>query len=111
MAYTSHGHHIPGSPTSDDKPVFVARCGGPKLCDTCGRDMSRYNHPSNFTKKPSEIMRYFEYSHLPMELATISQGFADLARKMDHFLPNGPEKSVALRKLLEGKDAAVRAAL
>ncbi|MBP7630169.1 MAG: hypothetical protein KA758_06925 [Acidimicrobiales bacterium] len=57
------------------------------------------------------IMRYFEYGHLPEALAAVSRPFCELAQHIDQNLPGGPEKSVALRKLLESKDAAVRAAL
>lgn len=59
----------------------------------------------------SDILRYFEYSHLPQHLAEVSYQFAVLATAMSVQLPNGPEKSITLRKLLEAKDAAVRAAL
>ena len=57
------------------------------------------------------IMKYFEFAHLPEKLQPISKQFYQLAHWVDDTLPNGPEKSTALRKLLEGKDAAVRAAL
>lgn len=57
------------------------------------------------------ILRYFETSHLPDALARTSEPFAVLAEHLDQVLPDGPEKSVALRKLLESKDAAVRASL
>nr|WP_237523913.1 hypothetical protein [Streptomyces sp. SID4926] len=56
-------------------------------------------------------MRYFEFTHLPEHLQDVSMPFSELAHKLSNFLPDGPEKSVALRKLLESKDAAVRAAL
>jgi hypothetical protein len=56
-------------------------------------------------------MRYFTYDHLPEHLKRISARFWVLARWIEDTLPDGPEKTVALRKLLEGKDAAVRAAL
>jgi hypothetical protein len=56
-------------------------------------------------------MRYFAYAHLPEKLQAVSKPIGDLAGHLDTTLPNGPEKSVALRKLLEAKDAAVRAAL
>lgn len=59
----------------------------------------------------SPILRYFEYAHLPPHLQEVSRHFSDLAWQIESNLPNGPEKSVALRKLLESKDAAVRAAL
>lgn len=57
------------------------------------------------------ILRYFAYDHLPTKLGKISAPFCSLAWDLESDLPNGPEKSVALRKLLESKDAAVRAAL
>ncbi len=56
------------------------------------------------------ILRYFEYSHLPERLARVSRQFHALAHDLASRL-NGPELTVALRKLLESKDAAVRAAL
>lgn len=56
-------------------------------------------------------MRYFNYSHLPHSLAMISKPFCELAWWIYDELQDGPEKSVALRKLLEAKDAAVRTAV
>lgn len=61
--------------------------------------------------EPSPIMRYFAYTHLPEKLQDVSIRFCDLALWVDKNLPSGPEKSTALRKLLEAKDAAVRATL
>jgi len=60
---------------------------------------------------PEPILEYFTYEHLPAKLKPVSQAFGELAHKLVAELPPGPERSVALRKLLEGKDAAVRAAL
>ncbi|WP_439947158.1 hypothetical protein [Streptomyces sp. BBFR109] len=57
------------------------------------------------------ILRYFRFDHLPDHLAAVSAPFADLATQLAEHLPPGPERTVALRKLLESKDAAVRAAL
>jgi len=57
-----------------------------------------------------EIMEQFEYSHLPEGLQKVSKLFADLAEHVHRTLPQCEERRVALRKLLEGKDAAVRAA-
>lgn len=62
------------------------------------------------TKNP--ILRYFAYDHLTRSpLRDVSKLFHDLAGTLDARLPDGPEKSTALRKLLESKDAAVRSAL
>ena len=57
------------------------------------------------------IMKYFEYAHLPERLQAVSKPIGDLAKQMDETLPDGPEKSAGLRKLLEAKDCLVRAAL
>lgn len=57
------------------------------------------------------ILQYFVYSHLPGALQTVSEPFCKLAHGLVETLPRNPERSVALRKLLEAKDAAVRAAL
>lgn len=59
----------------------------------------------------SPILRYFDFEHLPVVLQKVSEPFHALAHNIERTLPNGAEKSVALRKLLESKDAAVRAAL
>lgn len=56
-------------------------------------------------------MQFFAYEHLPAHLQEVSKPFGDLARSIDQSLPNNPEKSTALRKLLEAKDCAVRAVL
>lgn len=57
------------------------------------------------------ILKYFVYGHLPEKLQAISQPFAALAEHMVTTLPAGPETSAGLRKLLEAKDCAVRAAI
>jgi len=53
---------------------------------------------------------YFAYKHLLPELQAVSQRFYELAEFIVDELPNSAERTVALRKLLEAKDAAVRAA-
>ena len=69
------------------------------------------------------ILQFFAYGHLPAHLQLISKPFCELAHAMvggDNTqesgtitfgppLPRNPERTVALRKLLEAKDAAVRA--
>lgn len=65
------------------------------------------------TRHPAtqQIMRYFTFSHLPPHLATISGSACALAEAMVLALPDGPELTAGLRKLLEAKDCFVRAAL
>lgn len=57
------------------------------------------------------IFQFFAYAHLPERLQLISQPFCELAQRVVDTLPRNPERTVTLRKLLEAKDAAVRAAL
>lgn len=57
------------------------------------------------------ILRFFHYAHLPDVLKARSKPFCDLARHLIDTTPRNAERTVALRKLLEAKDAGVRAAL
>lgn len=56
----------------------------------------------------AEILRFFEYDHLPEHLQPISRHFAGLAHTLAEEL-DGPEVTAGLRKLLEAKDCFVRA--
>lgn len=72
---------------------------------------------------PTEhILQFFGYAHLPPHLQAVSKPFCDLAHAivadasapagstlLGCLLPRNPERTIALRKLLEAKDAAVRA--
>jgi hypothetical protein len=55
------------------------------------------------------MLQFFQYEHLLPHLAAVSKPFCDLAEKIVETLPRNPERTVALRKLLEAKDCAVRA--
>jgi hypothetical protein len=57
------------------------------------------------------IMQFFEFGHLPNELQLVSSRFHRLALELMATLPRNAERSTALRKLLEAKDAAVRASI
>ena len=57
------------------------------------------------------ILRFFHYAHLPPALQGNSAPFCNLARHLIDTTNRNAERTVALRKLLEAKDAAVRAAL
>ncbi len=58
---------------------------------------------------PEHVLQFFAYAHLPPHLQAVSRPFGELAQKIVDTLPRNPERTVALRKLLEAKDAAVRA--
>lgn len=55
------------------------------------------------------ILQFFEYRHLSMALQQVSEPFGSLASMIVQMLPCNAERSTCLRKLLESKDAAVRA--
>lgn len=70
--------------------------------------------PTEFTDEEvatDHVLRYFHYSHLPSVLQERSKPFCDLARRIIDTTTRNPERTVALRKLLEAKDAAIRAGL
>ena len=70
--------------------------------------------PTEFTQDEiaqDHVLRYFHYAHLPAVLQVRSKPFCDLARHIINTTPRNAERTVALRKLLEAKDAGVRAAL
>lgn len=54
------------------------------------------------------ILQFFAFNHLPPHLQEISRPFCEMAVRIMHE-PRNPERTVALRKLLESKDACVRA--
>lgn len=57
------------------------------------------------------MMQFFGYGHLPVHLQDISKPFHRMAQNIMETLPENPERTMALRKLLEAKDCAVRAYL
>lgn len=67
----------------------------------------RDRHPAT-----QQIARFFTYDHLPTAaLRELSARCEHLASLMIRDLPDGPELTTGLRKLLEAKDCFVRAAL
>lgn len=68
-------------------------------------------------EEPEPILQFFKYDHLPPAMQEVSKPFCELAKSIAGTgewrlgLPRNAERSVALRKLLEAKDAAVRATI
>lgn len=58
-----------------------------------------------------QLVRWFVFDHLPTDLQQVSEPVALLAHDMAYRLPDSPELSAGLRKLLEAKDCFVRAAV
>lgn len=57
------------------------------------------------------MLQWFGYAQLPPRLQAVSVEFYNLACKIVATAPRNAERTVALRKLLEAKDCAVRAHL
>lgn len=68
--------------------------------------MSDDEHPQPMGER---MMQWFAFDHLPPHLRHVSRKFHDLAIEIVRDIVPGAERTVALRKLLESKDAAVRA--
>lgn len=66
-------------------------------------------HPTANSDEP--LLRFFKYDHLPTHLQGVSKPFYNLAFTIVAKVNRNPERTVALRKLLEAKDCAVRANL
>lgn len=65
-------------------------------------------HPDHDPKN-EHIMQFFEYAHLDSDRQAVSAPFGALAHGIVENVPRNPERTAALRKLLEAKDCAVRA--
>lgn len=63
---------------------------------------------SSAPNPPDSTYQFFAFEHLPPHLQEVSRPFAELATFLQT-LPRNAERAVAMRKLLEAKDAAVRA--
>lgn len=62
-------------------------------------------HPS-----VTDVLQYFQYDHLSENLQPVSKPFWELAYIIAAG-PQNPQTTISLHKLLESKDAAVRAHL
>ena len=83
---------------------YQARALGP-----CTMHRMESNEPKKHHPSVAHVLQFFEYDHLPPELAEFSKPFHDLAHEMADRLQPNPETPVGLRKLLEAKDCMVRA--
>ena len=93
------GESVPG--TGDDEPVSTQAAwalANPSLGPVPARQL--------LAEEP--MLTHFGYDHLPTALQRVSREFGLLAEWIVLQLPRCPERTVALRKLLEAKDCAVR---
>lgn len=66
--------------------------------------------PKTLHPAVQDLLRLFTYDHLPEHLQKVSRPFGELAATIAYG-PQNAEATIALRKLLEAKNAAVRAVL
>jgi hypothetical protein len=57
------------------------------------------------------VMQFFSYAHLPQHLQEVSAPFSNVAWHIVATLPENRQRELALEKLIEAKDCAVRARL
>lgn len=70
-----------------------------------GLNLGEHRHPGTLHFAP-----LFSFEHLPEgAIRETSAECADLAQEMTDRIPDGPELTAGLRKLLEAKDCFVRA--
>jgi hypothetical protein len=74
-------------------------------------EQNRAGVPATESMPRDRMLQFFTHAHLPDHLARVSLPFCQLAEEIAATLPSNPERTVALRKLLEAKDCAVRALL
>src|SRR5580693_5130186 len=97
-----------GSSRSWRRLISSINCGRSRSCCSSGsREMAANASPA----KAEPMLQFFAFGHLRADLQPVSRAFGDLAQEIVDTLPRNPERTVALRKLLEAKDCAVRALL
>lgn len=81
------------------------------VSDQVGSDLRVAPLEKTMHPATAQLLRHFKYEHLPARLQAVSRPVCELAHTMANTLPDDPEVTVGLRKLLEAKDCLVRAEL
>ena len=87
----------------------MARHAAQRFTLTMRADWRNGNHFMDI--QSNEILQFFAYEHLPPHLQEVSKPFGEMAKLITQAIPRNAERDMALRKLLEAKDCAVRAVL
>lgn len=93
-------------PNTPERALGPVSPGAPGTREALASAAGDNRHPST-----SQHLAYFSHAHLADSLRWVVVGFADLAVDLARRLPDGPELTKALGKLVEAKDAAVRHAV
>lgn len=65
----------------------------------------------DYESKNHYMLQFFKYEHLPAHLQTASAPFGLIAQHIVDTMPDNPERTAGLRKLIEAKDCIVRSLL
>ena len=80
-----------------------------------GRSIEIAERPSEAVLPPittdEPLMQWFTHAHLPPALAAVSRPFCELANHIIASIPRNDQRTITLQRLVEAKDAAVRAHL
>ena len=95
MAYTRHGHHIPGTVLEEPRPP-VARCGGPKICNLCAFEVGKYSR-ENLESEHEQLIRSEKetprVSVSDIQVALLEHNYSYNGRcQCGEFLGNDPAK-------------------
>jgi hypothetical protein len=94
-----------------DAEAILIRTLREKMAAGHGIETDTTTAPAAPTRATDRMEQFFRFAHLPPHLQAVSKPFGELAAQIIATLPSNPERTVALRKLLEAKDCAVRALL
>lgn len=96
-------------PETDDPGYYVVYDNGYSSWSPTHVFEAGYDRIPERIAPKHRILEHFSYAHLPGPLQSVSRPFCEMADELDCRYA-GAETTVAMRKLLEAKDAAVRAA-
>ncbi len=71
--------------------------------------MSNADYPTEAEIVTDPILRFFAYAHLPIGLRVVAVPFSHTAACVVRLCPRNPERTVALRGLLDARYSALRA--
>lgn len=105
QAFDDSGNVL-GEATGDTRAEVLA-----KLEAAHGKEAAEIRIQSAVDAASDPMLKFFQFDHLPVHLQAVSGNFCDIAHTIVAIVPRNAERTVALRKLLESKDCAVRALL
>ena len=98
MAYTSHGHQVPGTPIEGGRPP-IARCGGVVWCDICAKEAAYYSiQYANYIDQQLKGLKveFTTYKRKPFEIEAIeitAENMDELAQYIGTVQTNGKDGS------------------